>query len=175
VIPAGAAASPVRLAFSPWLLLLASGVFVAGATVAIWLGRNLLAELARVLGVLQTCATADIHFLILRCAAFGLLESLCRFVLQTDMAQRRRTDHAAKRNPIRDAIATFAYERFLGRGRQHGYDLEDWLAAEREFVSRQMTPVDRSRVTPDLLGAPGDSSMPLRAGTASAATRTHES
>jgi len=69
------------------------------------------------------------------------------------MAQRRRTDHAAKRNPIRDAIATFAYERFVARGCQHGHDLDDWLAAEQEFVSRQMRPVDDRRGTPELVGA----------------------
>lgn len=44
------------------------------------------------------------------------------------------------RNPIRDAIATRAYERFVSRGREHGHDLDDWLAAEREFMSRQATP-----------------------------------
>ena len=30
-------------------------------------------------------------------------------------------------------IAARAYERFLQRGGQHGHDVEDWLAAEREL------------------------------------------
>jgi hypothetical protein len=53
------------------------------------------------------------------------------------MTERRRTAHAWRRDPIRDAIATFAYERFVARGREHGHDLDDWLAAEREFAARQ--------------------------------------
>jgi hypothetical protein len=56
--------------------------------------------------------------------------------------QRRRTDGAPKRNPIRDAIATCAYERFVAHGRRHGHDLDDWLAAEREFVRRQARPLE---------------------------------
>ena len=32
-----------------------------------------------------------------------------------------------------DDIATRAYELFLRRGAQHGQDLDDWLAAEREL------------------------------------------
>lgn len=31
------------------------------------------------------------------------------------------------------AIAVRAYERFLARGAVHGFDVEDWLAAEREL------------------------------------------
>jgi hypothetical protein len=30
-------------------------------------------------------------------------------------------------------IAMRAYERFCARGYQHGHDVEDWLAAEREL------------------------------------------
>jgi hypothetical protein len=29
-------------------------------------------------------------------------------------------------------VAEKAYERFLSRGGEHGYDVEDWLAAESE-------------------------------------------
>ena len=35
---------------------------------------------------------------------------------------------------IYEAIAQRAFELFDGRGRQHGYALEDWLTAERELV-----------------------------------------
>lgn len=36
-----------------------------------------------------------------------------------------------------DAIAARAYELFLERGGTHGHDLDDWLTAERELVSRR--------------------------------------
>ena len=35
--------------------------------------------------------------------------------------------------PAHDVIAVRAYERFCARGHQHGHDVEDWLAAEREL------------------------------------------
>jgi hypothetical protein len=38
---------------------------------------------------------------------------------------------------IRDAIARRAYEIFQARGGQHGYEIEDWLQAERELTGRQ--------------------------------------
>ncbi len=38
--------------------------------------------------------------------------------------------------PARDEIAVRAYARFEARGFQHGYDVEDWLAAERELTHR---------------------------------------
>jgi len=66
-------------------------------------------------------------------------------------AQRRRTDRDPKRNPIRDAIATHAYERFLARGCQHGHDVDDWLAAEQEFVRRQSRPLDATASASELL------------------------
>ncbi len=36
-------------------------------------------------------------------------------------------------------IATRAYEIFLSRGALHGYDLDDWLQAERELTSTAET------------------------------------
>jgi hypothetical protein len=38
---------------------------------------------------------------------------------------------------MRDEVALRAYERFIARGQQHGYDVEDWLSAERELAQRQ--------------------------------------
>src|SRR4051812_37550156 len=38
--------------------------------------------------------------------------------------------------PAREEIAMRAFARFEARGHQHGHDVEDWLAAERE-LSRQ--------------------------------------
>jgi hypothetical protein len=42
------------------------------------------------------------------------------------------TEHAA----AGDDVAERAYKRFCARGYQHGHDVEDWLAAERELQSR---------------------------------------
>ncbi|MGH9141731.1 MAG: DUF2934 domain-containing protein [Vicinamibacterales bacterium] len=63
------------------------------------------------------------------------------------MIERRRLGQFSKRSPIQDAIATYAYERFLARGREHGHDLDDWLAAEQEFALRQSAPAVRRRTT----------------------------
>ena len=38
--------------------------------------------------------------------------------------------------PPYDEVAQRAYERFIARGYQHGYDVEDWLTAERELAQR---------------------------------------
>ncbi len=38
--------------------------------------------------------------------------------------------------PARDEIARRAYELFMARGGNHGYDIEDWLKAERELRAR---------------------------------------
>lgn len=35
----------------------------------------------------------------------------------------------------REEIAVRAYERFCARGYVHGFDVEDWLAAERELTA----------------------------------------
>jgi hypothetical protein len=40
----------------------------------------------------------------------------------------------AARTPAHEDIAMRAYARFEARGFQHGYDVEDWLAAERELM-----------------------------------------
>ncbi len=37
--------------------------------------------------------------------------------------------------PTREDIARRAYELFQARGGKHGYDIEDWLKAERELRS----------------------------------------
>jgi hypothetical protein len=37
--------------------------------------------------------------------------------------------------PAHDTIAARAYERFCTRGHEHGHDVEDWLAAERELTT----------------------------------------
>jgi hypothetical protein len=37
--------------------------------------------------------------------------------------------------PSYEAVAQRAYERFCARGYVHGFDVEDWLAAERELAS----------------------------------------
>ena len=36
-------------------------------------------------------------------------------------------------DPMREEIARRAYELYMARGGTHGYDIEDWLQAEREL------------------------------------------
>jgi hypothetical protein len=38
--------------------------------------------------------------------------------------------------PARDVIEQLAYHYWAQRGYQHGYALEDWIRAEREFLER---------------------------------------
>jgi hypothetical protein len=42
----------------------------------------------------------------------------------------------AEVNPTDEMIRVRAYEMFTQRGGEHGYHLDDWLAAERELKSR---------------------------------------
>jgi hypothetical protein len=45
-----------------------------------------------------------------------------------------------------DAIRLRAYGYFERRGREHGHDLDDWLAAEAEVVGRSsLTPANQRR------------------------------
>ena len=44
--------------------------------------------------------------------------------------------------PSREEIAATAYSLFVARGRRHGYDVEDWLAAEQELKQRRSTIAD---------------------------------
>lgn len=37
-----------------------------------------------------------------------------------------------------DLIREIAYQKFLERGASHGNDLDDWLAAEREFLGKDI-------------------------------------
>ena len=61
------------------------------------------------------------------------------------MPRRRRSDALPKRDPIREAIANRAYELFLARGRAHGHDVDDWIAAENELMDRRQAPAPRRR------------------------------
>ncbi len=36
-----------------------------------------------------------------------------------------------------ESVAKLAYEMFVARGRAHGGDREDWMAAERQLTARQ--------------------------------------
>ncbi len=44
---------------------------------------------------------------------------------------------AAQAAPTMEEIARRAYEIYLQRGGQHGQDMNDWLAAERELRARR--------------------------------------
>lgn len=55
------------------------------------------------------------------------------------MPRRRRADRAQATEATQisippSEIATRAYELFVERGRTHGHDVDDWLAAERELA-----------------------------------------
>jgi hypothetical protein len=80
------------------------------------------------------------------------------------MPLRRRSDTLPKRDPIRDAIETRAFELFLARGGTHGHDVEDWLKAEHELTDRRRTGGTRRRV-PDteLTSSPEASGQVLHA------------
>lgn len=51
-------------------------------------------------------------------------------------AGRAQATEAAQASIQRSEIASRAYELFVERGRAHGHDLDDWLAAERELMRR---------------------------------------
>jgi Protein of unknown function (DUF2934) len=56
--------------------------------------------------------------------------------------------------PSADAIAARAYQLFLERGCQHGRELEDWLAAERELGVASVPSVVTARRAADRRRAP---------------------
>ena len=43
-------------------------------------------------------------------------------------------DTATRRRPSRDEIARLAYSLYEMRGRQDGYDVDDWLSAELQLT-----------------------------------------
>jgi hypothetical protein len=59
--------------------------------------------------------------------------------------------------PTRDQLAYRAYEIYQNRGRAHGRDVEDWLAAERELRSQNLPKPSISSSSTD---KPRTSSLP---------------
>ena len=55
--------------------------------------------------------------------------------------------------PTHDEIAARAFERFLARGGVHGFEVEDWLEAERELIETR-TRETAEAVVPDPLRRP---------------------
>lgn len=56
---------------------------------------------------------------------------------EAPMVMSSRSGHAAvMAMPTHDQIAIRAYERFEMRGCEHGFHMEDWLAAEAELNHR---------------------------------------
>lgn len=47
------------------------------------------------------------------------------------------TDGDIRTQPSYERIAARAYELWCSRGYDHGHDVEDWLAAEREMIDPQ--------------------------------------
>ena len=60
-----------------------------------------------------------------------LADVMTRYVTSRRWTQRR-TGHGGR--PPVDEIAPLAYRLYEARGRQDGYDLEDWLFAERALT-----------------------------------------
>jgi hypothetical protein len=55
---------------------------------------------------------------------------------RTATADDRAPKSLAQPAPVTDVdVARRAYDLYLGRGREHGHDVEDWLQAERELRS----------------------------------------
>ncbi|MBD3241667.1 MAG: DUF2934 domain-containing protein [Chitinivibrionales bacterium] len=48
---------------------------------------------------------------------------------------------------IRDQIAQKAYEKYKQRGGMHGYDMQDWLAAEQELTEKPKSRAKRAPKT----------------------------
>lgn len=55
---------------------------------------------------------------------------------RSDMAWQHNSEHEERLSMIREA----AYYRFMRRGYAHGFDLEDWLAAEAELFAGHPEP-----------------------------------
>jgi hypothetical protein len=51
-----------------------------------------------------------------------------------------REEHSAVTSARENGIKRRAYEIYLERGEEPGCDLEDWLQAERELASDEITP-----------------------------------
>jgi hypothetical protein len=68
--------------------------------------------------------------------------------LAKEVSMAARTTTTKKADPFQ-TIAVKAYERFLSRGGEHGYDVEDWLVAESEVVNgaRPKRVVSKPRIT----------------------------
>ena len=47
----------------------------------------------------------------------------------------------------REALAKLAYELYLRRGGEHGYDVEDWLMAERILIEEKKRTGSHRRVS----------------------------
>ena len=50
------------------------------------------------------------------------------------MANQHDSGHGAVATPTRDDVARRAFEIFQARGGEPGYELENWLQAERELA-----------------------------------------
>ncbi len=63
---------------------------------------------------------------------------------------------------LRERIAKRAHEKFVARGGQHGYDLEDWLEAEREVVEEIKAEQKAEKKAPKAKKAPAKKTKTLK-------------
>ena len=55
---------------------------------------------------------------------------------------------------LKEQIAKRAHEKFVARGGQHGYDLEDWLEAEHEVMEEIKAEKKAGKKAPQAKKAP---------------------
>jgi hypothetical protein len=64
-----------------------------------------------------------------------------------DIRPQKAANGAAKAQDLRGRIETLAYELYLRRGRQDGYDKHDWLEAERITLIQHSAPTEDPSLT----------------------------
>ena len=62
-----------------------------------------------------------------------------RLKVISNETQPSKNENSPQSPITEDTIAQRAYALYLARGGQEGHDVEDWLQAEREIVSRRQS------------------------------------
>jgi hypothetical protein len=69
-----------------------------------------------------------------------------------------KDDQTAAARPTQEAIAKRAYELYLQRGSEAGYEVEDWLSAEAELTAAAADP--SHAVRPEAAGLAANEVLP---------------
>jgi hypothetical protein len=62
-----------------------------------------------------------------------------RSQLTESVPEPAQSERLSSCEDIQESIAKRAYQLYLRRGADHGYDLDDWLQAEREILGPERT------------------------------------